>query len=177
MKMKHLLATVCFVFGMSVFAHAQSSGDYIVKEWERAKAYTKEYLDAMSDSGYNLKPTPEMRSFAQQMLHLSDANYGLGAAATGAKSPYEVGALEKTTTDQSKANVTKIVLASYDFIINTVKKMTAAQLNEKIKMFGKFDLTREQAIEKCFEHQTHHRGQTTVYIRLAHLTPPQEKLF
>ena len=30
---------------------------------------------------------------------------------------------------------------------------------------------------KCFEHQTHHRGQTTVYIRLAGGTPPAEKLF
>lgn len=176
MKIKHLLTTVCFI-GLAVLAHAQSSGDYIVKEWERAKAYTKEYLDAMSDSGYNLKPTPEMRSFAEQMLHLTDANYGLGSLATGAKSPYEVGALEKTTTDKSKTNVTKIVLGGYDFIISAAKKMTAAQLNEKIKMFGKFDLTRTQAIEKCFEHQTHHRGQTTVYLRLAGVKPPEEKLF
>jgi len=176
MKIKHLLTTICFV-ALTALAHAQSSGDYIVKEWERAKAYTKEYLDAMSDSGYNLKPTPEMRSFAAQMLHLSDANYGLGAAATGEKSPFEVGSLEKTTTDKSKANVTKIVLASYDFIINAIKKMTAAQLSEKIKMFGKFDLTRAEALQKCFEHQTHHRGQTTVYIRLAGVKPPEEKLF
>lgn len=176
MKMKHLLATICFVF-VAFITKAQSSADYIVKEWERAKAYTKEYLDAMSDSGYNLKPTPEMRSFAEQMLHLTDANYGLGALATGEKSPYEPGTLEKTTTDKSKANITKIVMTGYDFIINAVKKMKPAQLSEQIKMFGKFDLTREQAIEKCFEHQTHHRGQTTVYLRLAHVTPPQEKLF
>jgi uncharacterized damage-inducible protein DinB len=33
------------------------------------------------------------------------------------------------------------------------------------------------AITKAFEHQTHHRGQTTVYIRLAGAKPPQEKLF
>jgi len=33
------------------------------------------------------------------------------------------------------------------------------------------------AIDKAFEHQTHHRGQATVYIRLAGGTPPQEKLF
>ena len=177
MKIKHLLATVCFVF-VALIAKAQSSTDYMVKEWERAKAYTKEYLDAMTDAGYALKPTPEMRSFAQQMLHLTDANYGLGALATGEKSPYDQpGTLEKTTTDLSKGNVTKIVLAGYDFVINAVKKMTPAKLSEQIKIFGKFDVTRGQAIEKCFEHQTHHRGQTTVYLRLAKVTPPQEKLF
>ena len=45
----------------------------MVKEWERAKAYTKEYLDTMPEPGYALKPTPEMRSFAEQMLYLGVA--------------------------------------------------------------------------------------------------------
>jgi len=54
---------------------AQSPVEYLTKEWERAKAYTKEYLDAMPDSAYGLKPTPEMRSFADQMLHLTGSNY------------------------------------------------------------------------------------------------------
>jgi uncharacterized damage-inducible protein DinB len=44
-------------------------------------------------------------------------------------------------------------------------------------MFGRFDMTKGMALTKCFEHQTHHRGQTTVYIRLAGAKPPQEKLF
>ncbi|MBO0721263.1 MAG: damage-inducible protein DinB, partial [Blastocatellia bacterium] len=28
-----------------------------------------------------------------------------------------------------------------------------------------------------FEHQTHHRGQTTIYLRLKGVTPPGEKLY
>jgi uncharacterized damage-inducible protein DinB len=130
----------------------------------------------MPESGYALKPTPEMRSFAQQMLHLTDANYGLSSAATGEKSPIAQGESEKTT-DISKENVTKLVIAGYDFVISGIKKMTAAQLNESVKVFGRFDMTKGTALNKCFEHQTHHRGQTTVYIRLAGAKPPQEKLF
>ena len=148
----------------------------IVKEWERAKAFTKEYLDAMPESGYALKPTTEMRSFAEQMLHLTDANYGFISAATGEKSPVGFGESEKTA-DKSKENVTKLVMAGYDYVINHVGKMTPAQLNENVKLFGQFDMTKETALAKCFEHQTHHRGQTTVYIRLAGAKPPQEKLF
>ena len=110
------------------------------------------------------------------MLHLSDANYGFGSAAIGETNPYGMGELEKTT-DKSKANVTKLVLASYDFIIDGIKKMRAAQLNENIKLFGRFDLTKAQVLEKDFEHQTHQRGQTTVYLRLEGVKPPQEKLF
>lgn len=148
----------------------------MLKDWERAKAYTREYLDAMPEKGYALKPTKEMRSFAEQMLHLTDANYGFGAAATGGTSPVGQGESEKTK-DKSKANVTKLVMDSYDFVINNLKKMTPAQLDKSTKLFGQFDMPRGAALAKCFEHQTHHRGQTTVYLRLAGVKPPQEKLF
>lgn len=175
MKVKHL-ATFCLVLCISCFAQAQTSVNEIIKEWERAKAYTKEYLDSMPASGYALKPTPEMRSFAEQMLHLTDANYGFAAAATGEKSPVGQGESEKTA-DKSKANVTKLVMAGYDFVISSIRKMTPAQLGENTRLFGRFDMTKGTALAKCFEHQTHHRGQTTVYLRLAGAKPPQEKLF
>src|SRR4051812_9203349 len=109
MKIIRLLTTLCFILTIANLAQAQGSIDEIVKEWERAKTYTKEYLDAMPESGYALKPTPEMRSFAEQMLHLTDANYGFASAATGQKSPVNFGDSEKVT-DKSKANVTKLVM-------------------------------------------------------------------
>ncbi len=176
MKITKIVSTLFLVLGVSFWANAQASVDEIVKEWERAKAYTKEYLDAMPESGYALKPTPDIRSFAEQMLHLSDANYSFISAATGEKSPFGQGELEKNT-DKSKANVTQIVLAGYDFVITNLKKMTAAQLSENMKLFGRFEMTKATAIAKCFEHQTHHRGQTTIYLRLAGVKPPNEKLF
>lgn len=175
MKTSKFLTALFIFICLSTYVQAQSI-DEIVKEWERAKAYTKEYLDAMPESGYSLKPTPEMRSFAEQMLHLTDANYGFASAASGEKSPVGFGESEKAT-DKSKANVTKLVLAGYDFVIGSIKKMTPEQLTEKIKLFNKFDMTKEMALTKLFEHQTHHRGQTTVYLRLAKVTPPSEKLF
>lgn len=175
MKNTKLLFVLLFVLSLVNFAKAQSSAD-MVKEWERAKAYTKEYLDAMPEEGYALKPTPEMRSFAQQMLHLTDANYGFAAAASGQTSPIGRGESEKTA-DQSKANTTKLVMAGYDYVIAALKKVSDAQMKESIKLFDRFDMTRATAFEKVFEHQTHHRGQCTVYIRLAKATPPQEKLF
>lgn len=165
-----LLMTMICAFNVN----AQSSTESMVKDWQRAKAYTKEYLDAMPESGYALKPTPEMRSFAGQMLHLSDAIYGFVASATGEK-PSASG-LEKSN-DTNKASVTEKVMAAYDFAIQAIQNFPNAKLSEQVKMFGRFEMTKGQAIEKCFEHQTHHRGQTTVYIRLAGAVPPGEKLF
>ena len=174
MKSLKTTASLAVMLLLSMFLKAQDA-ETMIKEFERAKAYTKEYLDANTDAGYALKPTPQMRSFAEQMLHLADANYLFSTAATGEKAP--VSDLEKGTTDKSKANVTKLVMDSYDYVIASIKKLTPAQMQDKIKIFGRFELTKGEAFTKDFEHQTHHRGQTTVYLRLAGVTPPQEKLF
>ena len=176
MKVIQPAITFALALMISGFSYAQSSIDDMVREWERAKAYTKEYLDAMPADKYSLKPTPDMRSFAEQMLHLTDANYGFTAAVTGEKSPYSPGQLEKTA-NKTKDSVTKTVMAGYDMVIAGIKKLTAAQLTENVKLFGRFDMTKGMALQKDFEHQTHHRGQTTVYLRLAGVKPPQEKLF
>jgi uncharacterized damage-inducible protein DinB len=148
---------------------------FIVKEWERAKAFTLEYLEAMPAEKYGYKPTPEIRSFEQQLLHLADANFGFTAGITGTASPVERGGAEKSA-GKSKEVTVKMVSDSYDFVINALKGMTAAQMAETVSLFG-MDMTREVAFGKAFEHQTHHRGQTTPYIRLAGATPPNEKLF
>jgi uncharacterized damage-inducible protein DinB len=175
MKIKILATALCLIIS-SQLVKAQVKTAELIKEWERSKLYTKEYLDAMPESSYGLKPTKEMRSFAEQNLHLADANYGLASSALSIKDPFALGEWEKTG-DKSKANVTKIVLASYDFVIGQIKKLSDAQLDDQVKMVGSFDMTKRIALAKVFEHQAHHRGQTTVYLRLAGVTPPQEKLF
>lgn len=157
------------------FADSQTQ---MIADWERAKAYTKEYIDASTDEVISSKPTPEMRTFGQQMLHLSDANYGLGSIATGKKSPTTRGQLEKASDNyKTKAELTKAVMDSYDFVIAGIKEMDESKMGETVKFFDKFEMSRGVAIAKTFEHQTHHRGQTTVYLRLKGVTPPQEKLF
>ncbi|MGN6493089.1 MAG: DinB family protein [Agriterribacter sp.] len=176
MKVLNLATTFCFTFISCLGAWAQSSTDEMIKEWERARAYTKEYLDAMPAEKYALKPTPEMRSFAGQMLHLTDANYGFASTISGEKTSYEMGHFEKSGSVQ-KDSVTAAVLGGYDFVISTLKKISPDQLKDSVKLFGRFDMTKGTAFEKLFEHQTHHRGQATVYLRLAGVKPPQEKLF
>lgn len=169
---KLLLPVLMLLTTQAVFA--QTATTKMIAEFERAKTYTKQYLDAMPEDGYALKPTPEMRSFAQQMDHLADVNYAFISAATGKAGPFKE-SLEKAA-DQSKTAVTKATLDSYDFVINALKDLKDADLEKDIKVFGK-DMKVKTAFEKDFEHQTHHRGQTTVYIRLKGVKPPQEMLF
>ena len=170
-----VLALLSFV---SVLNNSDANSDALVADFERAKAYTIEYLDAANEEVISFKPTPEMRTFGQQMLHIAEANYGFGSSASGKASPITFGQLEKSADNyKTKDELKKAVVESYDFIISALKETDETKMGESIKMFNRFDMSRKQAFEKAFEHQTHHRGQTTVYLRLKGVTPPNEKLF
>lgn len=177
------LVVLCAICSISAFAqekkNAAGDSSKAVKElestWKNAKKWTLSYVDAMPEDAVGFKPTPEIRSFAEQMLHLANANYAFAAAATGIASPSKVN-LEKTDSMKTKAACTKAVMDSYDFVISSVKATDPKKLGESVKVFGQ-DMTRGVALAKAFEHQTHHRGQTTIYIRLKGAKPPQEKLF
>jgi uncharacterized damage-inducible protein DinB len=152
------------------------NANQMVKDWERAKTYTRHYLEAMPEDGYAFKPTPEMRTFAEHMLHFTDADYELAPLAGGIKSPIEPGAAGKSA-DQSKAATIKMVMAGYDFVISNIKNMKPEQFQDTIKLFDKYVMTKATLLNKIFEHQTHHRGQTTVYFHLKGIKPPDEELF
>jgi len=180
MKRLSLLFTILALTFAASSAFAQFTQSEMVAEWQRAKIYTKAYLDAMPEDGYGFKPTPDIRSFAQQMLHLADANYLFATSASGKANPLgetlSSHNVAEKTIPPAKETTTKAVMDSYDWMINTLQAITPAQMQETVK-FGKRDITRSGLFGKGFEHQTHHRGQTTIYLRLKGVTPPPEMLF
>jgi uncharacterized damage-inducible protein DinB len=148
----------------------------LLNDWQRAKAYTIDYLKTVPASKYSFRATDSIRSFAQQMLHLAQSNVNIIAFVAGEPNFISNPILENSTTAQTKDSVMYYVIASYDLVINGIRKMRTTSFNEKVK-FVDWELTKYVWLLKAFEHQTHHRAQTTIYIRLMGLHPPQERLF
>ena len=172
-----IIASLCASSGLT----AQSLSDedirsQFIKDWERAKAYTIDYLNTMPAGKYSFKATDSIRSFAQQMLHLAQGTVNTMSHVAGEPNIIGDRILEDSKTAQTKDSVMYYVVASYDLAIHGLKKMNMSSLNEKIKFYN-WEETKYALLLKAFEHQTHHRGQTTIYIRLAGLHPPQERLF
>jgi len=175
------LAILLFLTGLAATTNAQSiSGDDIktqfVNDWERAKAYTLDYLNTMPADKYTAKVVDSIRNFAQQMLHLASGNTGLISTATGEKPNFTARGLEARASAQTKDSVVYYVTASYDFAIESIKKLDPNKLGELTGQ-GDRKITRFAWLLKAFEHQTHHRGQTTIYIRYQGIRPPNERLF
>lgn len=168
------------ILSTNIFAQVMSNEDLkaqMASDWQRAKEYTQEYMNTMPADKYSFKAVDSLRNFAQQLLHLATANVFLMAQATDQPpASWASFVLEKRSTAQSRDSVMYFVNASYDYAISAVKKSDPAGWKDVKELFG-FKTTKYALMQKAFEHQTHHRGQTTLYIRQNNIIPPQEKLF
>jgi len=176
-----LLSLFISITSSQLNAQALTTADIkaqMVKEWERSKAYTIDYLNTMPANKYSFKAVDSIRSFAQQMLHLAGANVFFMSLATDQKAPSFPQDLEQRVSAQTKDSVMYFVTTSYDYAISAAKSSDITKWGEKKKLpFGGYEETRYALINKAIEHQAHHRGQSTIYIRLQGIKPPQERLF
>lgn len=143
--------------------------------WKNARKWTLDYVDAMPEEALSFKPTPEIRSFAEQMLHLAFWNYGLTEWIAGKPNPFgkDQKTLESKTEYKTKAALRKVVEQSYDFVIGALGDLDDAKLLEQVSFFNS-KTTRLFVLTTALDHQAHHRGQTTIYLRLKGVTPPPE---
>jgi DinB family len=181
MKLFFSLLLSSFVFSVNAQnSFGDSLKQQLVADWVRAKAYTQEYLDAMPANKYGFRPTDSTRTFAEQMLHLAGGNILLVSIGAGIPSPFANQNFEKSPGAQNKDSVVFYVNTSYDAVINGIRNMDAGKLGQLViwdAPRGKRAETRLAYLLKAFEHQTHHRGQCVVYLRLSGIKPPAEKLF
>src|SRR6476620_11406992 len=149
-----VLLLLAYIF-TSFQSKAQLTADdlkaQLIKDWERGKDYTISYLNTMPADKYSFKAVDSIRSFAQQMLHLAQANVFFMSVVTGQQPIFGQERLEESTTAQSHDSVVYYVTASYDFAINGLKNMDASKLGEKAKVFN-FEETKYVFALKAFEH-------------------------
>lgn len=146
-----------------------------IMDWEQAKAWTKAYLEAMPAEHYGFKPVPEIRTFAEQLLHASQGTFSFGATAAGRQNPYAGKEFSEEKELQQKDAAIKRVLESYDFVIDGLKATTDEKLNEMVPARrGTVMTPKWQLLQWAFTNQTHHRGQTTIYLRLKGVVPPPQ---
>jgi uncharacterized damage-inducible protein DinB len=182
MKKNTLILFCSFVIASlsNTVASQAITGDSIkaqmLRDWQRAKSYTADYLKTMPADQYAKHPIDSIRSFSEQMLHTASGIIGHVSVATGQTRIYPGFNMEKSPTAQSKDSVSYYVNASYDFALNAISSFDPNKLGEMAKR-GNANFTRYTWLLKAFEHQTHHRGQCTIYIRLLGIKPPNEQLY
>lgn len=179
--MKTIISFLSLLLVITLTSQAQfadSLKEQLLKDWKRSKFYTLDYLKIIPGDKFSFRPHDSIRTFAQQMIHLSQATVSLMEAATGTKIPSIINRqdLENSPSALTKDSVTYFVTLSYDYATQALESFEMTKSYQYVTR-GKFNETRIAWILKAFEHQAHHRGQTTIYIRQLGLKPPNERLF
>jgi len=138
--------------------------------WTKSKEYFMEFAKAMPEDKYGFKPTEEVMSFAEQVLHDIGGNFWFFATLKGEKPPKPEEALK--AEGKTKADIIKLVEEADAYGDEFFNGLTETIAHEEAKM-GENAIAKWKLILFSFDHITHHRGQLVVYLRLNGIKPPQ----
>jgi hypothetical protein len=107
---------------------------------------------------------------------MATANYALGAAILGEKSPVDLGGPNGPANITSKADIMKYLNDSFVYAHKAINSISEANILEPIKSpFGTNMTTRLALAMSICGHPYDHYGQMVVYLRLNGIIPPASR--
>jgi len=163
-------AVMAAVAASSLFAQTPSPGigKDLIAAWQRAAADMIDVAEAMPEERYDFKPTPEMRTFSDQLVHVADIVQRFIDIAKGAK-----GESDHPHQTMTKTEVIGLLKQTFQAGQEMVASLTDAQLGEQVKFpFGDRMVTRYGFWMGPIYPVADHYGQLVVYLRLNGMVPP-----
>jgi uncharacterized damage-inducible protein DinB len=175
--MKRLVAG-CAVAALVTFApsqlHAQTTSanpmmDSVKVQYNVIKGYLTRTAEKVPENLWSYQPTPDVRTFAQLIGHIANANFLICSAASGEKST-QTGDYEKTLN--TKADLSKALADSFAFCDKAVASMDDKRAMESVKFFVGGMQTRGMILAFNTAHDFEHYGNLVTYMRLNKIIPP-----
>jgi len=143
----------------------------------------KEFIsaaDAMPEDKYNFAPTQGefkgVRTFAQQVKHVSAVNYMFGAAIMGEKPPVNIGSENGPDNMTSKADIEKFMNDSFAYLHKALATLNENNILGQVQSpFGPNKITRLSLTNIALGHPFDHYGQMAVYLRMNGIVPPASR--
>lgn len=141
-----------------------------VEKLTNAKAYTLKMAELMPESKFDFKPEDDEMSFKEQLLHIGQNLYWLSGTFIG-EIPDYIPKKPLNDGNMTKSQAIEFVSGAYDFAIQSIRNLNPESMSKEFAFAGK-KLNKIQFLNLIQDHQTHHRAQLIVYLRLNHLKPP-----
>jgi hypothetical protein len=113
-----------------------------------------------------------VRTFAEQITHVAQANYFFYMTVSGLKPDADVAGLTKLT---KKEDVDAALAASFAFAHKAIATLTPANAFEVVTISEPGMYTRATLAEFAVSHANDHYGQMVEYLRMNGLVPPGSK--
>ena len=140
-------------------------------DWQRDRANVLAYADAMPESALAFRPTPGVRTFAQQIEHVVQSDIDVAALALLGRAQAPVLG-DSAQYLHHQAALHAYVAAAYDFVLAAIGQATAAQWRRRSPMYGQPPELPARWFDLAHEHSVWTLGQVVPYLRLNGVTPP-----
>ena len=120
--------------------------------------------DEMSESKYSYRPTKEVRSFAEILIHVADISYALCSNVKGEATPGTAAA------KVSKAEIMAYLKGAFGYCDRVNSGFTDAHLNDPANFFG-VKTNKMFILTQVGNHDALHYGNLATYLRLNGLEP------
>lgn len=182
-KMMRQIAITAILLTSNITLMAQSAQHRSLgKELDIWVSKTEEHLvpiaEAMPEERYGFAPTTGkfdgVRTFAEQVKHLSATNYILASAVLGEKPPHGEQDEMAPESLKSKAEIVEYLKGSFALLHRAAAVINDKNQTETINAADQ-NRTRPGLIVDALTHSWNHYGQIVEYLRMNGIVPPASR--
>ena len=154
------------LIGISSITAQSLKTERIVFAWKNMKNMVVNSAKAMPEEHFNLVPAEGLRSFADQVKHITTSNrFFVGFLAGENNNETNKNTLENV---KGKEAIIRDLEQSFDYVIATLPKIQG--FDDNVNMFGQ-TVTRMEALMLTEHHLHREHGKITIYMRLKGIAP------
>ena len=153
-------------------AQSNPFSSQLKSDYHGVRDYLIRAAEKMPPEKYGFKPSPDVRTFAQQIAHVADDQYNLCAPAKGEVRKAAYRAIESSLS--SKADLVPALKAAFAYCDAAYDVLTDATGAEPVKT-NKSGRTRFGMLNWNLWHTWEHYGNIVVYLRIEGLVPPSSE--
>ncbi len=142
----------------------------VKRDYESVRNYFIRAAEKMPEADYGFRPSPDVRTFGQQVAHVADDQYNLCAPALGQTRRAAYTAIEKSLS--KKAELVAALKDAFAYCDRAYGELTDASGAEPVtgRMRTKFGM-----LNWNLWHTWEHYGNIVVYLRMKGLVPPSSE--
>lgn len=169
MKTLTVLLFLVAAVGPGVAQEDPFVADFLLR-WENARQYTLQIVEAMPERHFDFRPVQEEMTFGEQALHMVANIYSLTNRYIQEDSLYKKPDTHSSVMD--KQEVLNWINKAFDDASAVVANVDPRDLDTLTDFFDG-PISKRRVIMLLNDHQSHHRGQMVVYLRLKGIVPPK----
>ncbi|MBZ5727505.1 MAG: DinB family protein [Acidobacteriia bacterium] len=165
------LACLMSIGPRALWAQSNPLSAEVKRDYRGVRDYFIRAAEKMPEADYGFRPSPDVRTFGQQVAHVADDQYNLCAPAKGEVRKAAYTEIEDTLS--KKADLVPALKQAFAYCDGAYDALTDASGAEAVKsgkMRSKFGM-----LNWNLWHTWEHYGNVVVYLRMKGLVPPSSE--